>query len=562
MNRATQSFTYAKQWLSNYGPSVLGYCLATLFTQAHFTADAPDYVESIVSYDRGQYYEFWEFGHILWRPTGWVLMRSLRPLLLNLSGGDLEAGTMLLLTAVAWLAGLISVVALTALLSRFCGRRWIVSITVLTFILSHGILNFAQAGTSYMTSLCFMLLALYVLLKPKGERLTTTQGIGAGVLLALMLCCWLPFLFIVPVVLIAPLAVSAFEMKKVKPLFVALVVAGVLTASVYLVVVAGPVGVRSVSGFRAWMRQTTASTSEDKGVARTILGFPRSFIYFGNDGMLFKRYLVRDPFNPVTAWDLVRLSLWKLILFYLFLAALVINLWRSEPGRWLLVPLGLAAVAVLGVAVYWHGGDIERYLPLYPILFLSVGSVLCNKQSWRVLNYVVLIFLTAAAVTNLYAMSLPVQGARQANVSSRISGLEPRLKPASRIFVVDFQDELYSFSRDFPFNPIVRAHTLQVAGVVEVSGKDAPRWRQNFAARAESIWSGGGDVWISRRLLSSKPKAEWNWVEGDDVRLSWADFYQFFSQLEVGDVAGGDDGFVLVLPSDRTRQTFNRFNSQ
>ena len=138
----------------------------------------------------------------------------------------------------------------------------------------------------------------------------------------------------------------------------------------------------------------------------------------------------------------------------------------------------------------------------------------------------------------------------------------PRLKPASRIFVVNFQDELYNFGRDFPFDPIVRAHTLQVTSVVEVSGKDAPRWRQAFAADAQSIWSRGGDVWITRRVLSSKPKAEWNWVEGDDRRLSWTDFYQFFSQLEVGDPAGGDDGFVLVVPSERTRQTLNQFNSQ
>jgi len=562
MNDPNKRSKHAKQLLGKYAPSVLGYCLVTLFTQSHFTADASDYVQSIVSYDRGQYYEFWEFGHILWRPIGWFLMMVFRPVLLSLSGGDLEVGTALLLTAIAWLAGLISVVALAAIVSRFCSRQLIVSITVLTFILSHGVLNFAQAGTSYIISLCSMLLALSVLLKPKGERLTTRHGLAAGVLLALMICFWLPFIFIIPAVLIAPLAVSGLEMKKVKTLFVALIVAGVLTAIVYLVVVAGPVGVRSISGFRAWMQQTTGRTSQDKGLARTILGFPRSFIYFGNDGMLVKRYLVHDPFNPVTGLDLLRLSLWKLILFYLFLAALGLNLLRSEQGRRLLVPLGLAAVAVVSVAVYWHGGDIERYLPLYPMLFLAVGCVLCSRQSWRVLNYVVLIFLTAAAVTNLYAMSLPVLGAQQANVSARISNLAPRLKPASRIFVVNFQDELYNFGRDFPFNPIVRAHTLQVTSVVEVSGKDAPRWRQAFAADAQSIWSGGGDVWITRRVLSPKPKAEWNWVEGDDRRLSWTDFYQFFSQLEVGEPVGGDDGFVLVVPSERTRQILNQFKSQ
>jgi hypothetical protein len=227
-----------------------------------------------------------------------------------------------------------------------------------------------------------------------------------------------------------------------------------------------------------------------------------------------------------------------------------------------LVPLGLSVVAVVSVAVYWHGGDIERYLPLYPMLFLGVGCALCSKQSWRVLNGVLLIFLTAAGITNLYAMSPLVLGAQQANVSARISNLAPRLKPASRIFVVNFQDELYSFGRDFPFNPIVQAHTLQVISVVEVNGKDAPRWRQAFAAQAQSIWNGGGDVRITRRVLSPQPKAEWNWVEGDDQRLSWNDFYRFFSQLEVGEPAGGDDGFVMVVPSERTRLILNQINRQ
>ena len=186
------------------------------------------------------------------------------------------------------------------------------------------------------------------------------------------------------------------------------------------------------------MQQTTGRTSQDKGLARTILGFPRSFIYFGNDGMLVKRYLVRDPFNPVTGLDILRLSLWKLILFYLFLAALGLNLLRSEQGT--------AAVGAAGVGRSrrgQRGGLLAWGRHRAPSAFVShavlaVGCVLCSRQSSRVLNYVVLIFLTAAAVTNLYAMSPTVLALNKANVAARISNLAPRLKPASRIFVVNF----------------------------------------------------------------------------------------------------------------------------
>jgi hypothetical protein len=37
------------------------------------------------------------------------------------------------------------------------------------------------------------------------------------------------------------------------------------------------------------------------------------------DGLLFKRYLLDDPYNVVSFADLVGLSLWKLALFYVLL---------------------------------------------------------------------------------------------------------------------------------------------------------------------------------------------------------------------------------------------------
>ena len=553
MIAANQRPSRAKQWLGDYGPAAAAYCLLTLFTQAHFTGDAPDYVDSIVAYDRGQYYEFWEFGHVLWRPLGWILLTATRPLLLSLSGGDLEAGAMLVLIGLSWIAGLVSVIALAAIVRRFCSSRLIITVTALALITSHAFLNFAQTGSSYIASLCSMLLALNVLMRPPAEPLSMRRAVTAGLFIALMICFWLPFIVVVPAMLIAPLAFATRDRTLWRMVIATALVAGALTAGIYLAVAAGPVGVRNASGFRAWMQQTTGKTAQDKGLARTGLGFARSFIHTGNDGMLFKRYLVRDPFNPVSAFDLLRLSLWKLILFYLFLLAIGLNLLRSETGKRLLIPLGLAAITVVGVGVYWQGGDIERYLPLYPMLFVAVACVLCSKRSARVLNYLVLVFLGAAAITNLYAMSPPVLAAQQAKALARVSAVAPHLKPASRVFVINFQDDLYSFQRNFPFNPIVRSDTLKVRSLIEVSGKDAPQWRKVFAAQAQSAWNEGGDVWVTSRVLRARPKADWNWVEGDDKRLSWNDVHQFFSQLDLGEPVGGEDGFVLVLPSAKTK---------
>ncbi len=67
------------------------------------------------------------------------------------------------------------------------------------------------------------------------------------------------------------------------------------------------------------------------------------------------------------------------------------------------------------------------------------------------------------------------------------------------------------------------------------------------------VWDAGGDVWFSKRLLSERPRAEWNWVEGDDRRVAWVDLPAFFSQFEMGESVGGDNGFVLLQPTQRNR---------
>jgi hypothetical protein len=84
-------------------------------------------------------------------------------------------------------------------------------------------------------------------------------------------------------------------------------------------------------------------------------------------------------------------------------------------------------------------------------------------------------------------------------------------------------------------------------------------WRNIFAAKTLALWDQGGDVWITKRLLHSHPSPEWEWVEGDDPRVTWKDIYLFFAQLEMGQSVGGEDGFVLVQHSPRNEQFLRGF---
>ena len=146
---------------------------------------------------------------------------------------------------------------------------------------------------------------------------------------------------------------------------------------------------------------------------------------------------------------------------------------------------------------------------------------------------------------------------QQESAAARISELSGMLKPNSWIFTANWQDDLVNFNRSFPLNPVNRNSNLRIGALISPGEPEVARWQQEFSARAQSIWSNGGDVWISRRLLSARPRPEWNWVEGDDRRVSWSDLYRYASRLELGQSVGGDDGFVLLAPSEQNRRVMN-----
>jgi hypothetical protein len=125
----------------------------------------------------------------------------------------------------------------------------------------------------------------------------------------------------------------------------------------------------------------------------------------------------------------------------------------------------------------------------------------------------------------------------------------PSLNHGSLLIVSHNLDELTEFSRNFPLNSINRSRPLSCYPVLIPGNYDIARWRENFASRALRTWETGGDVWISNRLFNRMPKSDWNWVEGDDNRVSWSDLSPFFSQLWYGGSIGGNDGFILLLPS-------------
>lgn len=525
--------------------------------------DTVDYAIAIIERAAGRDYFFWEFGHLLWRPLGFVLFKVSAPLTGRFVGGSGQASAVLVLIGLSWAGGLVSVLSLYGVLNRICRTKLPIIFTTLAFIGAQAFLNYFHTGAPYIPGLGLLLLGMYLLVaNGRKDKPSLLSGIFAGICLAGSGLLWFPFVLAIPAALLAPLLLLGFTKQRLKLCLLAAIAGAVVGAGVYFAVMAH-IGIHNTQEFRAWMDKTSRTTgSSNRGVSRAAFGFARSFINMGNDGMLFKRYLLHDPFNPVSVLDLVRFSLWKLLAFYVFVAALLLSLLTSTNGRRMLLLFMLNVLPVIAFAIYWQGGDPERYLPLYPMFFIGLGWVLDSGETRRLFKYPLVLFVIAMLATNGFMLAKRRLNAQQEVSAARIRELSGILKPNSWVFTANWQDDLVNFNRSFPLNPVNRSSNLRIGAFISPGEPEVARWRQDFSTRAQSIWANGGEVWISRRLFVERPRPEWNWVEGDDTRVSWPDLYRYASRLELGQSVGGDDGFVLVVDGERNRKVFEGVSSQ
>jgi hypothetical protein len=538
--------------LRRFGPVVLAYLVVTAFTRPFFWGDSVDYARDVVTGTR-----LWEFGHLFWRPLGQGLAPALRPATQALGLYD-QAGAVCVLAAVSWLAGLGCVVLLRSLVGRACPHGVGADLVTLAFLVSQAFLNYAPTACSYVPGLFLLLLGCHLLTRA-AERSQPSWGtaLAAGAALAGSLCFWFLYLWALPAALLLPVLLPAAQRERWRLSLWAGAACLLLTGCAYAFVLAG-LGIHTVAGVRAWIAESSHGVANVSGVARLAFGLPRSFLCMGQDGLLFKRFLLKDPYNPVSLADLFRLSLWEIALFYLFLAALARDLARSAAGRRYLALLALAAVPTLGFAAAWQGGDMERYLPLYPFLFPALAAALAAKSGRGPARVFAAAFFAVAAWSNLGVMAMPVRERCRQELAERVRELQEQRSPDSVVLIV--RDELQSFYRNYPLHPLSRPLDPEAAvtpGLAETS-----RWRPLLATRLLAVWDGGGEVWVSQRVYRPAPRPEWSWAEGEDCNVTWADIHAFFDALETCREVGGDDGFRLLSPTPCNRRALEAWKAR
>src|SRR6266496_5908505 len=204
----------ATNWLRDYGLIILVYLLATWFTNPWLMGDTVDYADSVLAYEHGRFLQFWEFGHLFWRPLGWFIYRILNPLTSVLFGADERAKVTFTLVSINWVAGLACLLLLRALITRVCNRPWIINLVTIALLFSSAFLDYGQTGSAYVPGLALALGSGLILVRDREQGHKLINAVLAGMILALAVCFWFPFVLLVPAALSLPLFLFGWHKRQ------------------------------------------------------------------------------------------------------------------------------------------------------------------------------------------------------------------------------------------------------------------------------------------------------------------------------------------------------------
>src|SRR6476620_2662260 len=173
------------------------YALLLLSTRSLDQGDTMLYAGNVVHDLRGTPDVFWEFGHPLWRPLAYAVMRITDLVSATTVDVVLRRRAVAVLTCMAAAGGVLAVLACLSWFRRL-NISWLSSLAaVLALMLTSAFLGFAQTGSAYVPSLAFLLLGLR-------EMAAEDSSTGARAVLlpsaafAVAVLFWFPMVLAVP----------------------------------------------------------------------------------------------------------------------------------------------------------------------------------------------------------------------------------------------------------------------------------------------------------------------------------------------------------------------------
>jgi hypothetical protein len=546
----------SKLW--SYGVVAIVFVMVILLTAPQSYSDTNMYAAEIRNAATVSDPHLWDFGHLLWRPAGWLSFRATAPWIEPRIGTSYFA-VFPPLIAINLMAGLASVLFAFMLARNASGRIGVAFAVSGGLLVSSAFLNMTQTGTAYVPGLAFQLAGMAVIVSAlRSNRLGWGAACLAGALLATSCALWVAYVLPLPAAALITvvwqrdsLSLKSAEGKRRLVFLGRLTVATFVMGMMLFGLGAAVAGIGSIEDARAWVSEAGHGYAQTRNWMRIGAGIPRALLDLGQDGMTIKRYLFDDPYARTTLVDVVEASLWKIVLVH---AALVLTLWglaASPGGRRLLLPLGVSAAAVLAFALAYEAGSGERYLPLYPILILAV-AYLGRDFSWRRPSRAALALLLVAMVgVNVPSYALATARQQFEGDIRRIETTREILRPGSRVVLLSFRDGIHDFYHRFPFHPLALEGQLPLYFLTDPMEAHADLWPQRVAQAILRSWEQDGDVWVSKRVFADEPLPEWGWVEKDNPDLTWRGVAGFFQGLDTDQEIGGADGFFRLVRDER-----------
>lgn len=528
-----------------YGIVILAWFLLLVLTRSLFAGDTAWFVDDILGFlhrDPAVWAHMADFGHIAWRPVGWLLSAAvLHIFALPYPEVVVIAGV---LEAVNIAATLVCAVALTTWGLRVTGSPFAAGAAAICFLWTTTILDASRSGSPWIPGLAFLLLACAT---ASSSRALWISGLLAGISVLF----WMPYFLTVPAVLAVRLLSPGGPKGKaaIRPALRFVGAAALVVVAGYAVAAAAR-GVNSWGALAGWIREASHGDVRNGLVARFFFGLPRSILDFADEGIMLKRFVYHDPYSVVNLADIARLGLLKLAPFYAAALLVLVSVYRSVRGRYLALVLLVAAIPNLALALAFDSSSMERYLALFPFLFLCLAWFLREANRTSVL--IVCAFCALLMINNLRDLSAGHVKAILGAEAGRTAALAAYTKPADLVYVLNAQDAIVRVRYADPFD--LNARRLPgLAGIQPFLGRPGT-WRERVRSAVLAAWQQHADVWVTVRVRAARPEASWNWAEGSVPGISWQSIQTAFEHLQFGGVIGGRDGFALLPPTEGNRE--------
>jgi hypothetical protein len=515
--------------------------LTVLFlTATDFSGDAPFYARDVAAARSGGVAGLIEPGHLLWRPLGAVVSAGS----LSRAGGDpavRERTVQRALTHASEIAAVVAVVAIALLTHVLFGSVPFALLVAAALSLSSAFANFSHAGAAYVPGLAALCVSLALGWAPWHPWSRSTAA-ASGLFLALAAMFWLPYVLVAPAALAGMALLRPAGQRRHSA-----VIAGVACAGLGVLsfgVAAVMAGVRSPGQLVGWIGASSHGLLMP-GISRAAVGFVRTYLHIGADARDVKRFLLGDPYHPITRRDLLGLWLWpKAVLLYGGLSvAAAIDLTTSLGRRFLLL-LVMAGIPVMWLAIRWSGGESERYLPLDPFILLVFATALHTTwQAHRRLTLAAGVILLAALLSNAWALRASASVDRARAQLTRLGCLAPTLDARSLILLPHQADPLMAVYRD-RIDDVPRSSGARVLPLLPRGPWHHKAWGDELAVSIAEARAGGIRVFVPAYVREDSPPAWADWVEGEDV--PWSHVRDAFAELATRQPCAGTD-FVEVV---------------